>query len=150
MSLAEAMPEAVETTKLVPVPADCLMQYVRHVVPLLQPAVDRGGDIRMQDLFQKLAVGDWQLWTVEDSAGSACVAVVTHVAVRPLSKAVQIMYVGGRNIDECIGHLATIEEWARAIGATKIEAVGRKGWKRKLSGYRQEAVILTKDLTHAG
>jgi hypothetical protein len=40
--------------------------------------------------------------------------------------------------------IAEIESWARSIGCTRIRLAGRRGWKRRLSGYRQIAVTLEK------
>lgn len=41
-----------------------------------------------------------------------------------------------------------IEKWANDIGCTRMRVLGRKGWKRRLNGYRETGIILEKELVN--
>lgn len=41
--------------------------------------------------------------------------------------------------------IATIEQWARSIGCTRVTLQGRKGWARRLRDYRQTGIVLEKE-----
>ena len=145
-SLAEPA-NTVPTAVLVPVPAFRLMEYLRPTMALLDRVLSREGDVAVTDVYRAVAVGDMQLWVVERDR-EVLAAVVTKLVVRPLRKVCQILYVGGSNMDDWLHHLSDIEGWAAAEEATRIEVVGRKGWKRVLSGYRMDAAVFRKDLKH--
>jgi hypothetical protein len=76
---------------------------------------------------------------------------VTHLAIRPLRRTLQFLYVSGRNMDAWLPLIDLIERWAAMQGATKAEVVGRKGWMRVLrrQGYRETHRIGTKELSGA-
>lgn len=133
---------------LVPVPRDMLMQYVGQVLPHIESALAQGSDLTARDIFAQLAQGNWQLWAMERD-GRVIGAVVTHLAVRPLRTVLQLLYVGGNNMDSWLSHLGVIEAWGKAEGAARVEVVGRKGWRRVLRDYRMTQVVLVKDLTNA-
>ena len=135
--------------ELVPIPADAFdMELMRAVGPLFEPTLAREGDIRVIDLFREILSQRWQLWLAQDDEGIAC-ACVTHIAVRPLKKVVQILHVGGRNMERWLPRLADIETWSRlVIGAARVEIASRNGWEKilKRHGYQRRAVLLVKDL----
>lgn len=145
-SLAEAT-NGPEGAVLVPVPVHQLMRYVRPTMALLDRVLSREGDVAVTDVFREVAVGNMQLWVVEQD-GEVIAACVTKLVIRPLRKVCQILYVAGDNIGHWLHHVSTLERWAAAEGATRIEVMGRKGWKRVLSGYRMDAAVFRKDLKH--
>lgn len=148
-SLAEPA-NIVPTAELVPVPAHRLMQYLRPTMALLDRVLSREGDVAVTDVYREVAIGNMQLWVVERD-GEVIATVVTKLVTRPLRKVAQILYLAGvdnGNMPSWLHHLSSIEAWALAEGATRIEVVGRKGWKRVLSGYRMDAAVFRKDLKH--
>ena len=40
----------------------------------------------------------------------------------------------------------TIEKFAKKNGCRSIEVAGRKGWLRKLKGYKQKIYLMSKEL----
>ena len=146
MNAAALAEPPADEAKLVPIhPAD-LMRYVSVVVPLLEPAIQRGGDMSATDMFREVIAGNLQLWVIQ-KGGQTMGACVTRLGVRPMRKVATVLYVGGVNMPDWLHLLEQIEGWAKAVGATRMEVVGRKGWKRVLTGYRADNVVLTKDLT---
>ena len=133
--------------EIVPVLADNLMPYVGPVIPLLEPALAREGDVRVIDVFAELNAGRMQLWAIERD-GQVIAAVVTKLVNRPLRKLLQILYVGGRNIEDWIDRLEVIEGWAKSEGAVKVEVVCREGLHPilKRRGYRRTHFVETKEL----
>lgn len=49
-------------------------------------------------------------------------------------------------MDELMEAEKNICVWARELGCTSMEIIGRKGWERQLSDYTASAVVLVKDL----
>ena len=145
MSVPHETPAEPSTeARLVPIGPDLLMRYVRPVAQLLAPALERGGDMTATDMFREVVGNNLQLWAIEQGP-QVVGAVVTRLAARPRRRVATVLYVGGVNMSDWLHLLEQIEAWAKAVGASRMEVVGRKGWKRVLPGYRADSVVLSKD-----
>ena len=86
--------------------------------------------------------GKAQLW-----CGRASV-IVTELIAYPRLKACRIWLAGGDMAELTKEMLPDVEAWASAEGCTRMEVVGRKGWARVLSDYREPSVVLEKEIAH--
>ncbi len=108
----------------------------------LQPAVDRGiGGMTLEDYKERVMLGDMQLWCNEGFAA------VTEVINYPQSRVVVIHLAGGA-LEPLLGAAGELDQFARMVGATGIEIVGRKGWAKVLKeqGYQEIAVHLYREV----
>ena len=101
-----------------------------------------GGTHTKRDLFDGIAVGDFQLWPGRRSAA------LTEGIKYPQIRAVRIFLAGGQ-LDELKKVERNICNWARDIGAGRVEIAGRKGWLRALDDYQETCTWMHKELeTH--
>ena len=74
-------------------------------------------------------------------------AVVTEIAQYPQSKVLRYFLAGGNNLDNWLERIQeTIEKFAKKQKCTHLEVAGRKGWVRKLKGFKMKAIILSKEI----
>lgn len=106
--------------------------------PWLQDALDRDiGAFTIDDVWDYIATGRAQLWTSPDSA------VVTALEHFPRKTMLRYWLCGGDL--QCLKLEPVIEAWAKSAGATGCMIGGRKGWLRRLSGYREACTFMVKD-----
>jgi len=72
-------------------------------------------------------------------------AIVVEIVDYPQRISCRIWLAGG-DMDELMEAEKNICVWARELGCTSMEIIGRKGWERQLSDYTASAVVLVKDL----
>ena len=97
----------------------------------------------MAELQQSIKEGRRQLWISDDPL---C-ALVTQIDNYPAAKVLNIFWAGGKLPEDCNDILDAIEAWGVRKGCTQSEVGGRKGWARKLRGYRPAPwSVLIKDL----
>ena len=94
-----------------------------------------------------LKTADKQLWGYQ--AGD----VVTGVAITSVHKTTRgsvCEIYGACGTESADGQIdsiySSIEQWAKDIGCTRMRVLGRKGWKRRLTGYRETGIILEKEI----
>ena len=74
-------------------------------------------------------------------------AVVTEVADYPQKRILRYVLAGGVNMSNWLEPIQeTIEEFATNNYCQAVEVAGRKGWLRKLKGYKQKIYIMSKEL----
>ena len=74
-------------------------------------------------------------------------AVVTEIAVYPQSKVLRYFLAGGTNLKNWLERIQiVIEKFAKRENCTHIEVAGRKGWVRKLKGFKVKAYLLNKEI----
>ena len=74
-------------------------------------------------------------------------AIVTEIAKYPQSKVLRYFLAGGSNLDNWLDNLQqVVEKFAKLQNCTHIEFAGRKGWVRKLKGYKVKAYLLNKEI----
>lgn len=55
----------------------------------------------------------------------------------------------GNEVEKCLPNItATLEAFAHNTGCKRLEVVGRRGWTKVLKGFREEAVVLSRNLEH--
>lgn len=117
-------------------------KYLRNVeeqVPL---------ELSLEHVLQELLAGKMQLWLI--ARGSNVLAFcVTKVITYSYMKAVQLLWLAGKDVEtwKAVG-FETMAKWGRSIGASRLELIGRKGWKRILEkdGWTEPHVILHKEI----
>ena len=98
-----------------------------------------GGTHTKRDIFDGIAVGDFQLWPGRRSAA------LTEVVKYPQIRAVRVFLAGGQ-LDELKKVERSISKWAQDIGARRIEIAGRRGWVRALDDYNETCTWMHKEL----
>ena len=129
---------------IVKVPSKDLYIVWEDVEKLLKKALDdcyTSQDIYnglTQDRFQLFI--SWEKFKVES-------AVVTEIAAYPRKKICRYFLAGGKNMDNWVNPIQeTIEKFAKKNGCQEIEVAGRKGWLKKLKGYKQKIFLMSKEL----
>lgn len=108
----------------------------KHLLPAIEATL---GTHDVNDVYQGIFEGRYQLWVGDRSAG------VTQVVVYPAVKAIQVFLAGG-DLDE-IRHAATVlEDGARQLGFDRVEFGGRRGFVKSLPGYTEISTYMIKDL----
>lgn len=126
-----------------PVPKEDIFLIWQQVAPLLKPALDNTYDI--MDIEKGLQESRFQLFISWNNKVES--AVVTEIAVYPRAKVLRYFLAGGTNLDNWLEKIQqVIEKFAKNNNCTQVEVAGRKGWVKKLKGYKEKAVLLSKDL----
>lgn len=118
-----------------------MIEDFNRVWPWLEKAAKRYGDThRKEHVLRRLLDGRAQLWTERDAA------LVTSVE-RYDSGMVEVRgWLGGGSIGGLRKIEIRVEVWAKSIGAHRLTILGRRGWLRALTGWRELAVLIAKDL----
>lgn len=107
-------------------------------------------DATLASAWGDIVSGRRQLWLIQDETGRVVMVQVTEIVANALTGKtfVRCINTGGAEIVEALPLLEEIENWARSVGATSMEGVGREAWVRLLKprGYRLKSVTLVKDL----
>ncbi len=126
------------------VPSEDVEFIWSQVKPLLEKALDETYTIG--DIYKGLLDDRMQLfisWN-DDRVESA---VVTEIAQYPQSKVLRYFLAGGTNLDNWLERIQkVIEKFAKKENCTHLEVAGRKGWVRKLKGFRVKAYLLNKEI----
>lgn len=113
----------------------------------LQAALDHdGGTHTLADVAEAIDNGDAQLWRGEGAV------VVTEVLKAPRTRTCRIWLAAGEK-GGVSSAVERIEQWATDSGCDRMEAVGRKGWKRtdeasewKQRGWKHAACVYRREL----
>lgn len=126
---------------------DRLLDKFPQVRQLMHEALARAGDFDFEaDFLPDLRTGKLQLWCGV-AAGKAGLVVITRIEARPKHRVGQILVCAGENRAFWLPYLADVENWFRAQGCVRVEAMARPGWARDLADYRKTHVMLEKALT---
>lgn len=137
-----------EPAVLVPAPPPLAPETWRAALPYVERAQAEGeGEYALDDLRRAIDEGTMQLWLLVADDGVIGAGLTEIIRYPQKTSAVLRMFAAddGRRA-EWLPHLPHLERWARAQGCDAIEAIGRPGWARVLSAYRQTHVCLRKDL----
>jgi len=126
------------------VPSEDVEFIWSQVAPLLEKALDETYNI--EDILYGLANDRMQLFiSWHDKKIES--AVVTEIAAYPQSKVLRYFLAGGTNLENWLERIQTvIEKFAKRENCTHIEVAGRKGWVRKLKGFKVKAYLLNKEI----
>ena len=99
------------------------------------------GDLyNFDDVMKAIGTGDMQSFTEGDTW------IVTQVIVFPRRKVLRVMLVVGY-LTDAKKSLVQLEEFAKSVGATRIEATGRDGWWQFAEpGWKRTGSAYAKDL----
>lgn len=121
----------------------------QNVADFISKGLERGGDGDwvLDDVKTGLANRDMQLWVAHGDQGNIVGAVVTQILNYPRFKSCLILSAGGANVLEARQFVVQrIAEWAKNLGCTKMELLGRKGWERALPDWRVTGVFYRRDI----
>jgi hypothetical protein len=134
------------TATLVPVPSWLVARTWPEVVRLADRALAHGGGrYTAEDFFRALVRREMQLWIVREGEQTAGL-VITELRNYPRRRCCRYLLLAGRSFDRWHHLQDEIECWARANGCAAMEMCGRRGWERKLRGWRATHVEMTKEL----
>ena len=126
------------------VPSEDVEFIWSQIKPLLEKALDETYTI--DDIYKGLIEDRMQLfisWNDERVES----AVVTEIAQYPQSKILRYFLAGGVNLENWLERIQkVIEKFAKKENCTHLEVAGRKGWVRKLKGFRVKAYLLNKEI----
>lgn len=126
------------------VPSEDLEFIWSQVAPLIEKALDETYSIK--DILYGLANDRMQLF-ISWNDNRVESAVVTEIAQYPQAKILRYFLAGGRNLENWLERIQEkIEKFAKQNKCTYLEVAGRKGWVRKLKGYKMKAIILSKEI----
>ena len=133
--------------KIVLVSSDDVPYFWEKIHPhleLMEPHSE--GELAPEDFYEAITNGDMQLWTaIKDNEIMA--SMVTQIVPYPRKRVLRIISIAGEGMDQWIGYIPLIEDWALSMGCTSLECWGRKGWLKVLKDWKCSYHILTKDLT---
>ncbi len=105
------------------------------------------GDCLALGIRADLKASTKQLWGYQHD-GKVLGVAVTSVIETPHGRACEIY--GGVGTETARGQIdevmREIERWAAAMGCKRIKILGRKGWLRRLNGFRQTGIIMEKQI----
>lgn len=98
------------------------------IEPFIKRALDRGSVYTPESIYDGLRASYLQLWVWQEQ-GVECVLVTSIVSDYCL-----LLCLSGKNMENWLHVLPTIESWAKTEGCKSMRIQGRKGWSRLL-GY---------------
>jgi hypothetical protein len=116
-----------------------------YVRPLLKAACHRTGLNALSDIEGDILAGRSLLWIAWN--GEAIDAAAATILINSeIGKICVITACGGRDLRNWLPLIGKIETYAKHERCARVRIYGRKGWLRVLDGYRQQHVIMEKEL----
>lgn len=100
-----------------------------------------------EDILQSLKNKEMQLWVVSCKSIIHC-AIITEVKQFPHQKHLNILFLGGDEMDKWIHLIEDMINRAKNNGCDAVKIYGRKGWEKALSkfGFKHSHTVLKRDL----
>ena len=99
------------------------------------------------DVLNYLNQGLYTLWIATEPDSDSVVAAMTiQYAYFPKYKMCRIVTIAGQRMNECIGDMYMLENWAKTQGCDYIDMYARRGWKKVLKEYKEDCILLRKKL----
>lgn len=123
---------------------------IEHMQPFLMPLLKEfeklTGLTTAEEILAQAKRRDAQLWSYHDGHElRGVIATTVKAGIGCQICTIWVCYAnGGPELYD--GVLDEIEKWAKSIGCTTMEIVGREGWARVARGYIKTAVVLEKSL----
>lgn len=119
-----------------------LYNQFNRVWPFIKPAVDRtGGAYDKKSVWALIEQEKAQLWPGVKSGA------ITEISETPTGRKSLTIWLAGGDLEELMN---TIEpalcDWAKSMGCTHVEIIGRRGWVRSLKEYDEVATVVAKEL----
>lgn len=107
-----------------------------------------GGHWTAEFLKEQLLAGKLHLWLVLKGGEEILAALVTDINPYPNGlRTCMVTVIVGKNPGAWIGLESTLSDWAKENGCTKMEVIGRPGWKRVFpDSWRASATFYEKSL----
>jgi len=121
----------------------------KQIEPLLLKPLEIDGFAYMpKDIFDSLLKKKMQLWISWNvKTNNVEAAIVTEIIDYPRLRSCRYFLAGGTNMKSWFNPIKEqIEQWAIKNKCQRIELVGRKGWVKWLKDYKQQHIILMKEL----
>lgn len=94
----------------------------------------------VDDHWPEVEQGRAQLWDI--GSGYALTRIIDGK-----KRIIQYIAIAGNDIDSWLSRfLKDSQEWAKSHGCVEAILSGRRGWEKKLNGFKLERVTLTKEL----
>jgi len=132
-------------TSLWGVPRDKVNEAWPLVSDYIKAALDRGGRHTEAEIRKDIESGTGQLWMAWDEDGVHGVC-ITYVLEHPRAKVCRIWLCTGKDRAKWQYHLETIENWAKSVDCTMIDAVVRPGWEKIMVDYKKTHVVLEREI----
>ncbi len=111
----------------------------KDVSLMLAKAVDTSkGKFHIQDLYEDLLEGKYNLWLILDDKGDDKViaAITTRIIKYPNRNAMAMDWVGGKRMTEWLPiAMKTLISFAKDCNCKHLEGFGRKAWMKVLNRY---------------
>lgn len=115
-----------------------------HAAPLIKRAIERTGLSDFTDVEREILLGHQLLWLAWSGAIEA--AATTKLVKIGQHRVCILVACGGEKRDRWLPLFEQIENYARKEKCHCVRIFGRAGWKRVLTGYQVEHVVLQKVL----
>jgi hypothetical protein len=131
---------------LLPVSSRLVDSVWPDVVGHIDRALARGGGrYAPADFLHALIRREMQLWLVQED-GHILGVIVTELRNYPRRRCCRYLLLAGDGFVRWQHLQQDIEAWARANGCAAMEMCGRRGWERKLKGWRATHIEMSKEL----
>lgn len=121
-----------------------------HDIPKHWPAIEQwvgsalehgGVTLYPNDIYQGLVTRNMKLWLAfeKDQLMACC---VTQIVNYQRMRCLNILVVGGHDLENWMHFYHRIEEYARTLDCDAVEFGGRGGWSRKMTVYGFKPVYL--------
>lgn len=144
------MPAHLSSAALVCVDPKRVHEIWPYVAPLLRRATTRTGLSAFADIENDILCGNALLWfAVSGEGGAATIeaAASTSLQQTDAGKVCVITACAGTNMARWLPLINHIEAYAKNEGCNCVRIFGRKGWLRVLDGYKENHVIMDRDLS---
>jgi len=116
---------------------------IERCIPWIEDALEYNDQgITLEDVLDGLSLGYYKLWP---EAEGCC---VTQIKELPNGTLVNI-FLGAGNMNAIEKCVASIEGYAKCIGAKKVMLIGRRGWERTFlrgRGFNTPFTIMMKEI----
>lgn len=116
----------------------------KTAAPMVQKAIDKQDEWTLDSVYQALILpaSNMQLWLGETFA------LVTQIQRFPSGKTKCLLFLcGGEDLEAIKSAQSTVENWAKEyLQCSSLIIYGRKGWAQTLEGFKENMVIMEKQL----
>jgi hypothetical protein len=122
------------------------------VLPLVEATLAEFGDRghNAQDYRDACEAREQQIWVAMKDAREIDGVAFTELLLKPRRKIARVTLLAGRDLHGWFPIASPVlYAWAREMGASVLEMVGRPGWSRSLPGWRVDEVVMRKELHDA-
>jgi len=123
---------------------------VQSIWPLVEPHLDKAtphseGEMEAQDFLPFLSNSEMQLWIAVEEREVLAAMVTQHIPY-PRKRVLRVVSIGGGDMNKWFPFYPELENYAKSLGCSHLEAWGRKGWGKILKGWTNSYHIFTKEI----